>query len=232
MADARKPIRVKQSVVRSVVRTAFSRPDPALVAALTAFDVTAISDAVGRMYTMNDRIRPLSLPAIPVVGVASTAKCPPGDNLAMVKALTLVKSGDVLVVDAQGFTDWCLGGYRLLAYARERHGLAGLVVNGAYRDVAEARAAGFPVYALAVAPFSGPKFGPGEVNVPVCCGGVIVHPGDVIAASEEGVAVVPRAALADVVQALAGAPASNIAALVNDLVEIFDSDVESRSKRS
>ena len=189
-------------VVRSLVRTSFERPPAELVAAVARADVTALSELVGRMYTMGAQIRPLAGPALAVTGVVSTAKCPPGDNLGLVKALTLVESGDVLVVDAQGFDQWCLGGFQLLRHARDTRGLAGLVVNGAYRDVAEAQQAGFPIYATAIAPYSGPKAGPCEVNVPVCCGGVVVQPGDVLSASPEGVVVVPRRSLQAVVDAL------------------------------
>lgn len=220
----------KRVLVRSVARTVFERPAPADVEAIARADVTTICERVGCMYTMDSSIRPLSLPAIPVAGVASTAKCPPGDNLAMIKALTLVQPGDVLIVDAKGFTDWCLGGFQLLDYARKRSGLRGIVVNGGYRDVAEARAAGFPVYASGVSPYSGPKRGPGEVNVPVCCGGVVVHPGDVVAASEEGIAVVPRLAVPEIARALAAAAGSpvadpdRIARLVADLAKDFDAN--------
>ncbi|MCJ0764452.1 RraA family protein [Variovorax terrae] len=194
--------RWKAPVVPFRIRRQFPRPEPAQVGALRGVDVTRISDLVGRMYTCDASIRPLCSPAVPVVGIATTVKCPPGDNLALMRALRMVEPGDVLVVDGQGFTQWCLGGFQLLQMARDHHGLAGIVVNGAYRDVLEAQAAGFPLYGLAVSPHSGPKLGPGEINVPVCCGGVIVHPGDVVAASGEGVAVVPRDALGAVVAAL------------------------------
>ena len=189
-------------VVRSLVRTGFTRPDAALVQVITAADVTTLSELVGGMYTLNRSVRPFGATALPVTGVVTTAKCPPGDNLGMVKALTLVEPGDVLVVDAQGFSDWCLGGFQLLQHTQEQRGLAGIVVNGAYRDVAEAEQGRFPIYATGVAPYSGPKAGPCEVNVPVCCGGVIVHAGDVISASAEGIVVVPQRAAQDVVDAL------------------------------
>ena len=189
-------------VVRSMVRTGFARPPAVLVDAIKRADVTRLSELVGRMYTMDASIRALSGSALPVTGVVSTAKCAPGDNLGLVKALTLVQAGDVLVVDAQGFSAWCLGGFQLLRHARDTRGLAGLVVNGAYRDVLEAQQAGFPVYATAVAPYSGPKAGPCEVNVPVCCGGVIVQAGDVLAASAEGVVLVPQRSLQDVADAI------------------------------
>jgi regulator of RNase E activity RraA len=190
-------------VVRSLVRTGWPRPDAALVARIGAADVTRLSELVGRMYTMDASILPLGGCAIPVAGVATTAKCPPGDNLGLVRALGLVEPGDVLVVDAQSFRDWCLGGFQLLRHAQTERGLAGLLVNGAYRDVADARDAGFPVYATGVAPYSGPKMGPFEVNVPVCCGGVVVQPGDVVSASAEGIVVVPLRAVGAVAEALA-----------------------------
>jgi regulator of RNase E activity RraA len=63
----------------------------------------------------------------------------------------------------------------------------------------------FPLYGKAVAPYSGPKLGPAEVNVAVCCGGVIVHPGDVVAASEDGIVVVPQMSLVAVVDAVSKA---------------------------
>lgn len=217
-------------VVRSLVRTAFERPCPDLVAAVARTDVTRLSELVGRMYTMDSTIRSLVGPALPVTGVATTVKCPPGDNLGLIKALTLVEPGDVLVVDAQGFKEWCLGGFQLLKYARDSRGLSALLVNGAYRDVGEAQKAGFPVYATAVAAYSGPKAGPCEVNVPVCCGGVIVHAGDVVSASQEGVVVVPQRSLRDVVDAIIQTERSahgntDLVRTILDLANNLDCDV-------
>ena len=206
--DPRGQATKSRVLVRPVVRTAFERPMPAWVDAIRHADVTTLSELVGRMYTMDASIRPIGGAPLAVAGVVTTAKCPPGDNMGLVKALTLVQPGDVLVVDAQGFSTWCLGGFQLLRHARDMHGLAGLLVNGAYRDVGEAQDAGFPVYATAIAPYSGPKQGPFEVNVPVCCGGVIVQPGDVVSASREGVAVVPLRSVQTVAEALARAAAS------------------------
>ena len=217
-------------VVRSLVRTGFERAPAALVDVLARTDVTKLSELVGRMYTMDASIRAFGVPALPVTGSATTAKCPPGDNLGLVKALTLVQPGDVLVVDAQGFKDWCLGGFQLLKHARDNRGLAGLIVNGAYRDVAEAQEAGFPVYATAVAPYSGPKAGPCEVNVPVCCGGVIVQAGDVVSASAEGVVVVPSRSVQDVVDAIArlalpGHDNTDLLRSIFELAQNMDCDV-------
>jgi 4-hydroxy-4-methyl-2-oxoglutarate aldolase len=216
----------KGHVVRSIIGPPVNRPPRTVVERLVGVEVTRISDRVGRMYTMDGTIRPLYAPARPVVGVATTVKCPPGDNLAVVKAITLVEEGDVLVIDAQGFMGWCLGGFQLLSYGANTRGLAGAVVNGAYRDIEDAQEAGFPLYGRGIAPFSGPKQEGGEINVPVCCGGVVVHPGDVIAASAEGIAVIPLRAVAAVVEALApsedAAPDTRIDDFVRHFADVFD----------
>lgn len=155
------------------------------------------------MYTMSG-ISSISNPAVAVTDSALTVKCPPGDNFALKIALTLLQPGQIIVVDAQGFSDWCLGGFQMLTSAIRDRGLKALIVNGAYRDVADATAAKFPLYAKSVATWSGPKIGSGEINVPVCCGGVIVQPGDIITASEEGVVVVPHRFLGRILDHLGG----------------------------
>lgn len=188
-----------------LVRKNFPRPPADLVARLADVDTTVLADLVGRLYTMSHDIRPLYVPSPPLLGVVSMVRCPPGDNLGVMQALRLVEPGDVLVIDGMGFTEWCLGGFQILEFARRERGLAGVVVNGAYRDVREAQAAGFPLYGKAVAPYSGPKMGPAEVNVAVCCGGVIVHPGDIVTASEDGVVVAPQMSLSAVVDAVSKA---------------------------
>lgn len=188
----------KYPLISFRIRQDFPRPAAELVESFKDFFVPDVSDLVGRMYTMDGSIQSLYSPPPKLVGTALTVKCPPGDNAAVKRALTLVKPGDVLVIDAQGFTEWCLGGFGMLMRPIRERGLAGLVVNGAYRDISQAREAGFPIYAKGVAPWSGPKRGPGEINVPVCCGGVIVHPGDVVVGDEDGVAVVPQAYVEEV----------------------------------
>lgn len=180
----------KYPSVPSRIRRTFERPAADGVKTLARFPVSDLCDIVGNMYTMRG-IRSLYSPGTPMCGVAMTVKCPPGDNLGIMRALTMVQPGDVLIVDAQGFVEYCLGGFRVLEFAVSK-GALGFVINGAYRDVEQASAAGFPLYGCGVSPGTGPKSGPFEINVPVCCGGVIVEPGDVVSASMEGLVVVPR----------------------------------------
>jgi 4-hydroxy-4-methyl-2-oxoglutarate aldolase len=194
----------KYPLITFRIRREFPRPAQELVARFERFFVPDLSDLVGRMYTMDGSISSLYAPAPKLLGTALTVKCPPGDNVGVKKALYLVEPGDVLVIDAQGFTEWCLGGFGMLVRSIRERGLKGLVVNGAYRDVSQAREAGFPIYAKGVAPWSGPKRGPAEINVPVCCGGVIVHPGDVVVGDEDGVVVVPQDYVSRVADTLSG----------------------------
>jgi len=201
--------RWKTPVVPFLIGRSAAAIEPNIISSLAEFYVPDISDVVGRMYTVHN-IRSIFDPALPVVGTAITAKCPPGANLAVKKALTLTQPGDVLVVDAQGFTEWCLGGFQMLQRAITERGLRGLIVHGAYRDASEAKKGQFPIYAIGTSTWSGPKLGLGEINVPVCCGGVIVHPGDVVCASGDGIVVVPRAYAGAVIDRLTSAKRANL----------------------
>ena len=167
------------------------RFDAELLERYRASPVPDVSDAVGRLYTMDGRIRPLYEPMRRVVGVALTVKVPPGDNWAIHGALSRVEQDDVLIVDWQGYSDGCGAGARALIPAISR-GLAGVIVDGAWRDIGDLQALDFPICGRGISAFSPAKRELGEINVPVCCGGVIVEPGDVVVADREGSVVVPR----------------------------------------
>jgi regulator of RNase E activity RraA len=74
------------------------------------------------------------------------------------------------------------------------------VVDGAIRDAEGMTALGFPAFSRSVTPGGCDKDGPGEINVPVSCGGVAVHPGDIVVGDRDGIAVVPRADAAEVLE--------------------------------
>jgi 4-hydroxy-4-methyl-2-oxoglutarate aldolase len=150
-----------------------------------------IAEQVGLLYTMDSGIRPLYEPTPRLVGQALTVKPWPGDGLAMFGAAELAQPGDVIVVGGRGQLDVSRGGFHLLAVPRKR-GLRGVVIDGAIRDAIELQEVDFPVFARAGTPHPSTKRKPGEINVPVACGGVIVEPGDLVVADGEGVVVVPR----------------------------------------
>ncbi|WP_223527393.1 RraA family protein [Pseudomonas sp. BF-B-26] len=118
-----------------------------------------------------------------LVGTALTVKTRPGDNLYIYKALTLIEPGHVLVIDAQGDATNAVIGELIKLYAQQR-GCVGFVVDGAIRDVASFEDT--PCYARSVVHCGPYKSGPGEINVPVSIGGMIINPGDIIVGDEDG----------------------------------------------
>jgi 4-hydroxy-4-methyl-2-oxoglutarate aldolase len=157
----------------------------------TSISPTTLADILGREQVMDVGIRPLwsSMPRL--AGPAFTVRCRPGDNLMLHAAIHRAEPGSVIVVES-GDVDYALAGGNVCAVA-QRRGVAGFVLDGVIRDVAEARELGFPVFARGVIPIPGTKSAVEPLNVPVRCGGVKVRPGDIVVADEEGIVVVPSA---------------------------------------
>jgi RraA family protein len=182
----------------------FKRPEPRLIEAYTDLMQQTgcltgnVGDCLGRAAAMDSRIKGLS-PGMKLVGPALTVRVPPIDNLMIHKALTLVKPGDVLVIDGGGDHAWALLGFLMVTTAMKL-GLAGMIVDGCVRDAAEIRKAGFPVFAAGINPNGPMKEGPGEINYPIQCGGQIVQPGDIIVADDDGVVVAAQAFAQGVVE--------------------------------
>jgi|SRR5579875_3130767 3-hexulose-6-phosphate synthase/6-phospho-3-hexuloisomerase len=174
--------------------------DPALVRGfkdlLEVYSVSCVvTDAMDRAGVMHSAIKLRC--GGKLAGPAVTVRLYPGDLVDPLEALTVAAAGDVVVVDAAGETETSVWGGLMAGLGRQR-GLAGAVVDGAVRDIDEARDLGFTLYSRAVGPrashtaFSGRRE-PIEVNVPIHCGGVVVSPGDIVVADEIGVVVVPLA---------------------------------------
>jgi regulator of RNase E activity RraA len=140
---------------------------------------------------MDIGIRPLWQPMPRIAGPAFTVRCPPGDNLMLHAAIYRAPPGAVIVVEA-GDVDYAVSGGNVCAVAARR-GIAGFIVDGVIRDLAEVREDRFPVFARGVIPIPGGKDKLGELNTTVRCGGVQVAAGDVVVADEEGIVVVPAA---------------------------------------
>ncbi len=163
-----------------------------------------VADAMGRFYAMDPGM--VSRTGLPLCGVAVTVNARPGDNLMVHKAMELAQHGDVLVVCTNGCTTSAVFG-DIMGTTAVTAGLGGLVVDGAIRDVEGLRALGLPTYSRAVTPGACDTDGPGEVNVPVSCGSIVVAPGDVVVGDEDGVVVVPREDAAVVLERLAAVEA-------------------------
>lgn len=174
------------------------RPDPADVAALREFATTQIADCGGPVGVVGPPLRRLA-GGPEICGTAVTVWTKPGDILFVLKAPDLIGEGDVLVIDGGGREDAAVIG-DIVGRTIHDLGCTGLVVDGAVRDVAGLDEIGLPVFARGVHPATGSNLGPGAINVPVQCGGVAVHPGDVVRADSSGIVVVPRAELAAVLE--------------------------------
>ena len=125
-----------------------------------------------------------------LAGPAYPVACPAGDNLMLHIAIHRAPPGSVIVC-AAGDSNWAMAGGNVCAYAQQRS-IAGFVVDGVIRDLAETRERRFPVFARGVIPIPGVRKTAGLIDVPVVCGGVTVAPGDVVVADEEGIVVVPK----------------------------------------
>ncbi|MFH2112706.1 MAG: hypothetical protein ABIJ47_15770 [Candidatus Bathyarchaeota archaeon] len=177
----------KPTIVRAV-----KRPSKQTISKLRSLPVANIADALGKpcMFTLDPQIRP-AFDGISLVGPAVTVRERPDCNLMSHAAIDLMQQGDVLVVDAGGYTGTAVGGF-LMSRKMMSKGVEGVVVDGAWRDRAEIAKARFPVYCRAWQPGGPHKDVPGSVNVPVTVGGVVVHPGDIIVGDDDGLVVVPR----------------------------------------
>jgi regulator of RNase E activity RraA len=157
--------------------------DRAIIDRIRAIPVALLSDQIHRNCG-SIGLQPYHSP-MPMAGTAVTVKTRGGDNLAILRAYDYCRPGDVMVVDAGGdLANALVGG--IMTFAAASLGLAGMVLDGAIRDVAEIRERTFPVYARGVTHRGPYKDGPGEINVAVTIGGMVVNPGDVIAGDQDG----------------------------------------------
>lgn len=173
------------------LRADFERPDAALVEGFRGAATGNVGDALGRSAALGHRIKPVA-PGMAFCGVAFTVKARPVDNLIVWKALELARPGDVIVIATGEYLGHSTFG-DLTARVAVARGLAAVVTDGAVRDVDGIVEAGLPTFAAAVTPNSPQKDGPGDLNVPVSCGGQVVAPGDILVGDGDGVVVVPRA---------------------------------------
>ncbi|MFD5895201.1 RraA family protein [Streptomyces sp. NPDC060366] len=175
---------------------------------------TTLAESLGREQVMDIGIRPL-WPSVPrIAGPAFTVRCAPGDNLMLHAAIYRAEPGSVIVVQA-GDVDYALAGGNVCAVA-QRRGIAGFVLDGVMRDLAEVRELNFPVFARGLMPVPGIKATVEPLNREVRCGGVVVNAGDIVVADEEGIVVTPRARREEVLAASRAKLAKEAAETLDD----------------
>ena len=181
-----------------VIVREIERPKKEIVEGYRELATGNICDAMGRYGSMSASIRPI-LNQCKMVGPALTVKIYPADNLMLHKATEVAKPGDVIVVDAGGYPDMAILG-DLLCLVCKTKGIEGIVLDGGVRDIEGIRELGFPVFAKGVIPVGPLKDSPGSINIPIHCGGVSVAPGDLIVGDTDGVAVIPKARIQEVLE--------------------------------
>jgi regulator of RNase E activity RraA len=196
---------------RQVAAPAADRAADPLVVGFSRSTVASVSDAVdqvvGRRGYLAHDVRPYVAGSF--VGRARTAVVRPAPPDRATPALAVKHSvemideaepGEVGVIVMEGSLDVAaIGG--LMGTAARTRGMAGMVLDGAVRDVAELRALGLPVFARSVSPATAVgRYASVSKQVPVECAGVTIAPGDIIVAGDDGVVVVPKDRADDVLK--------------------------------
>src|SRR5579862_4482664 len=169
----------------------FPRLDPEFMAEFLNFATPDISDLLNRLFAVDPAISCLTGRHHRLCGPACTVKVFPGDNLMVHKSLDVAKPGDVVVIDSGRSSSNAVLGDLVSTKAKHRK-IAGFLVDGLIRDLPDIIPLNFPVFARGTTPVGPLHRGPGEINYPITCGGVVVNPGDLVVADGAGIVVVPR----------------------------------------
>ena len=176
------------------IKNKLNRTD--LIKKLGKYPTGNICNAHSKVRAMDSRIAALS-PGMKLAGPAKTAAIIPGQNAAIHRAIHNSRRGDILVVDGKKSLSYGPFG-DILATCCQQLGLSGLVIDSTVRDSSEIVDLGFPVFCLGTHPAATEKTDPGEIEIPIVCGEVNVHPDDIIIADNDGVVVIPHLLIEEV----------------------------------
>jgi len=174
----------------------FPRPTAAQLDRWKTLTAATAHEAMGRRGAVHSAIKPVGA-GMRAVGPALTCVCEPSDNLTLHAAMKLARPGDVIICDAGGYTEQGLFGDVMATCAKVK-GIGGLVVDGGVRDVKTLREIGFPIFSRSVCMRGTVKETMGPINVPIVFGGILVNPGDLVIADDDGICIVPQAEMDEI----------------------------------
>lgn len=161
----------------------------ALLELLARYTVPELCDGMEVFRTMEPDIKPMVGNA-KIIGTAFTIDVPAGEGGFIADVLPRVKADEVIVIAGKGYIRSSYWGDHRSLCARKL-GAAGIVIDGAFRDIEGCEAVGIPIFARAVTPGTALKSGQGQSGIAVSCGGVTVMPGDIIVGDRNGICVFP-----------------------------------------
>lgn len=167
-----------------------NRPKLETIEAFKKLDVSTVYEAQGKQGLLSSGLKPL-IQGSSICGPAVTAVCYAGDNLTIHAAIEVCRPGDILVVSTIGESEAGMIG-ELIVTALMKRGVQGMVIESGIRDAAQLRKMGFPVWSKAIYSEGTTKVRGGWVNAPAVCGGISIHPGDLVMADDDGVVAVKK----------------------------------------
>lgn len=185
----------------------FQRPDKKLIDQF--IDVSqcysascVFADMQRRRNVMHSAIKPISNGTL--VGPALTVKLSTGDLVDCLNALPLAQPNDVIIVDAGGETETSVWGGLMGGLCLQK-GVKGAIIDGAGRDIDELKDLGFLLFARSITArgthtMYSKRKDELDINVPITCGGVVVNPGDMVVADENGITIVPNRQLEEILK--------------------------------
>lgn len=204
------------------IQSEIIRLDKTIIEQFSHFFTSDISDLMNRLYTMSWQIKN-QVNDKTILGSAVTVKVFPGDNLMVHKALDIAQPDDVIVIDASSSPMNAVLG-DLISQKAHHRGVAGFIVDGLIRDVEGIREIGIPVFARGTTPIGPLHRGPGEINYPVSCGGIVVNPGDIVMGDTDGVIVIQKEIANDLLKRAYQQQSSLVKYIANVKKGIFSND--------
>ena len=189
----------RQDNAMAHVITQIQRPPKRLVDAFNGFGAATVYEAAGGLGSVDPAIKPLGK-GVRLLGPALTVRCHPKDNLMLHKALQIAQPGDIIVASTDGYPN---AGYfgELMATSAKAREIGGLAIDGCVRDSAEILEMDFPVFCRGTCMRGTVKNNLGSINHPILFGEVMVNPGDLVLGDDDGIVIISRPKLEEVLEA-------------------------------